>query len=649
MPGFDFHDDPILADLNADQLRAVTHEKGPLLILAGAGSGKTRAITRRIAWLVRARSVFPSRILAVTFTNKAAEEMRERVRALLGGQDAPRWMGTFHSICLRLLRQHAPRLGYTKDFVIYDDGDSEALLRQVLKRLDLPKEGIKGYAAAIDGYKNEGFVEAPEPRTQRERVVLEVFAEYQKELRAAGAMDFGDLLVQALHLLRSHADVREEIQARFDQVLVDEFQDTNVVQYDLLKLVSAGHRNLCVVGDDDQSIYSWRGARVENILEFQQQYPDAAVVTLGANYRSRVPILAAAARVIGFNRRRHEKALSAVRDGGEHVLVHSTLNETGEAQFVVREVVAHHAQGTPLSRMAVFYRTNAQSRVFEEALRARRIPYRVIGGMKFFQRKEVKDVIAYLRLLINPADSVSLERVYNVPPRGIGATTIEKSRARAASTGESLVMALAMLGDETGGAMSRKVKTFIETITDLALLARERSVSDVVRAVLERTGYHDHLMKDDSQEGQGRLENVEELVASIRQFEEIEGPKDLRTWLDRVALVQPLDDDASGEALNLMTVHAAKGLEFDCAFVCGLEDGLFPLRGRPGRGRPAYDPLAERSAIEEERRLMYVAMTRARDHLYLTWSHSRMRYGGVETGRPSLFLTELPRDWVRVV
>jgi len=638
----------ILEGLNEEQRRAVTHERGPLLILAGAGSGKTRAITRRIAWLVRARAVWPSRILAVTFTNKAAAEMRERVETLLGGADAPKWMGTFHSIGLRLLRMNADRIGYPNSFVIYDDDDTESALRRVLKELGLPKDGLRAYSHYIDACKNDGLLEPPEPRTPRERQLADVFRAYQAELKSAGAMDFGDLLARSLRMLQEHADIRERLQSQYEHILVDEFQDTNAAQYELLKILAATHRNLCVVGDDDQSIYSWRGARVDNILEFPKEYPEAAVVTLGRNYRSRLPILAAAARVIGFNRKRHPKDLAAMRGEGEPVRVHGALNEVGEAQFVVREVVRRHAEGTPLSRMAVFYRTNAQSRVFEDALRSRRISYKVVGGMRFYQRKEVKDVISWLRLLVNPLDRLGLERALGSPPRGIGATTLDKARARADQDHVELLQALAVVGDEGGPALQRKVRTLIELITDLALFAREARAGDAVQAVLDRTGYMAHLAADDSAEGQNRVENVMELLASVREFEQQSGQTDLRSWLDRVSLVQPLDDDASGDALSLMTVHAAKGLEFDYVCVCGLEDGLFPLSSQRGRGH-GFDAGLDRSAMEEERRLMYVAMTRAREALYLTYASTRVRYGQLEAGRPSIFLAELPRDDVKVV
>jgi DNA helicase-2/ATP-dependent DNA helicase PcrA len=645
--------DPILSELNDDQLRAVTHESGPLLILAGAGSGKTRAITRRVAWLIRERAVLPGRILAVTFTNKAAGEMRERVERLLPGQDAPRWMGTFHSVCLRLLRTHKDRIGFPGGFVVYDEDDSEVVLKRVLKELGLPKEGLRGHASYIDRLKDAGVLEPPEAVTARESEHAEVFEAYQDAMREAGAMDFGDLLAWTVKLLRDHEDVRGQLQDRYEHVLVDEFQDTNVAQYEIVKLLAGARRNLCVVGDDDQSIYSWRGARVENILGFRDDFPDATVVTLRSNYRSRTPILAAATRVISNNRSRHPKDLRAVRGEGEPVRVHGCFDEQSEAAFVVKQVVRLRGEGTPLSRMAVFFRTNAQSRPFEDALRSRQVPYRVVGGMRFYQRREVKDVLAYLRLLVNPMDAVALERVINVPPRGLGAVTLEKARAEAESSGDPLMMALAHVGDAASATLAGKIARFVDAITSLALLARQESAETVVRETLERTGYMEWLSKDDTPEGQSRVENVNELLASVRDFAAATGKRDLASYLDQVALVQPLDENGEEPAdrVSLMTVHAAKGLEFDSVFVCGLEDGLFPLVDyRPGRQvHVPTDPAKARAQREEERRLMYVAMTRARDRLCLTYAATRMRYGETRAARPSVFLSELPSSCVKVV
>ncbi|NOZ01287.1 MAG: UvrD-helicase domain-containing protein, partial [Deltaproteobacteria bacterium] len=428
----------------------------------------------------------------------------------------------------------------------------------------------------------------------------------------------------------------------FQHVLVDEFQDTNRVQYELLKQISGERRNICVVGDDDQSIYSWRGARVENILDFRKDFPDATVVTLRSNYRSRSPILDAASRVINFNRRRHAKDLQAIRGKGSRVVVHASFSERDEAMFVVKEVRARAAEGVPYERMAVFYRTHAQSRVFEDALRTVRIPYRVIGGMKFYQRREVKDVIAYLRLLVNPADGVSLERIVNVPPRGIGAVTVQKVRQRAAETGKDLLMCLAEIGDEGKPALKARVRDFIEMITSLAALAASGDAEEVVRATLVRTGYMEHLGRENTIEAQNRVENVEELLASVREIGELSGKRDLMAYLDRVSLLQPLDQTDGSEApdaLNLMTVHAAKGLEFDHVFLCGLEEGLFPH----------MNSLGSTAALEEERRLMYVAMTRAREGLCLSHATTRVRFGGVHAMQASRFLSELPQADIRVV
>jgi DNA helicase-2/ATP-dependent DNA helicase PcrA len=634
---------PILQNLNPDQLRAVTHEHGPLLILAGAGSGKTRVITRRIAWLVRERAVMPSRILAVTFTNKAAGEMRERVEQLLEGRDSPRWMGTFHSICLRMLRIHSDLLGFPRDFAVYDDDDQESVLRRILKEVGEDPKTIRRFSSFIDAWKNEGVLEPPAGRTRREEVDVEVFRRYQAALKASAAMDFGDLLCMTLRLLDSNPDVRSYYQDQFSHLLVDEFQDTNLVQYEVLKRLVGPHRNLCVVGDDDQSIYSWRGARIENILGFPKDFPDAAVVTLRQNYRSSSQILGASSRVIGFNKGRHGKELEAVRGEGRLVNVHSAFGEQDEATFVVRRASSFQAEGIPLSHMAVFYRTNAQARAFEDALRARRMPYRVIGGQKFYSRREIKDVIAYLRLLVNPCDSAALERIYNVPSRGIGGTTIEKAREKARLSGEPLLMALAKVGDESGPALKAKILAFVTLLMDLAVLVADSDAEDVVRLTLERTGYLAMLQADDSQEGKGRLENVEELVGSVRDLAvDVSGKRDLRTYLDRVSLLQPAEQPEGSEeteAINLMTVHAAKGLEFDVAFVCGLEEELFPHQ----------NSLGSQSAIEEERRLMYVAMTRARDHLFLTHASTRSRFREIRPMRMSRFLSELPRAMVQVV
>ena len=640
----------ILSGLNNAQYQAATHESGPLLILAGAGSGKTRTITHRIAWLVRERAVHPSSILAVTFTNKAAGEMRDRVAALLEGAATPRWMGTFHSMCLRLLRINHEKLGFPADFVVYDDDDSERLMKTVLDELTIPRDQVRRFTSWVDRLKNDGLLDPPEPRSNGEAILADAFRRYQGALRRSGAMDFGDLLAMSVRLLSEHDDVREQLQASFEHLIVDEFQDTNLAQYQFLKQICRPRPNICVVGDDDQSIYSWRGARVANILEFAQDFPEATRIVLDSNYRSREQILSSATRVIGFNRDRYPKELVAVRGHGENVMVHRSLNESGEAAFVVSEIQSRHRRGIGLGSIAVFYRTNAQSRVFEDALRRSKIPHRVVGGMRFYQRAEVKDVIAYLRLLVNPLDSVSLDRIVNVPARGIGKVTMDKARQRSEESGLPLLQALAAVGDEAARGTRDKIQRFVEMICDLAVYAREHDSRDVLERVLVLSGYRSSLESDGSDEARERLGNVDELVNSVQEFTNMTGERSLAAFLDKVALVQPLDDGGNGDVVSLMTVHAAKGLEFECVFVTGLEHGLFPLRPRrEAVPTAALAQQCEREALEEERRLMYVAMTRARDVLYLSYSRTRMSRGFVESCRPSVFLSELPRPLVTIL
>lgn len=628
--------DEVLDDLNEDQLRAVTHGEGPLLVLAGAGSGKTRVITRRIAYLVRHRGVHPANILAVTFTNKAAQEMRDRVQVLLSGRDAPQWIGTFHSICLKWLRIYAERLGYPKDFVVYDEDDQESVLKRVVREMGFQDTSVARFKAAIEYWKNEGIWEPEPPDSPRRRQEYEVFLRYQQALREARAMDFGDLLCNALRLLVEDEGARTDLQSHFLYVLVDEFQDTNRVQYEILKALVKPHRNLCVVGDDDQSIYSWRGARVENILDFRDDFPDAAVVTLRTNYRSRKPILDAATRLIGANRRRHRKELVAYRGPGQPVRVQALQTEMEEARFVVNAIKRLRAEGVPLSNIAVFYRTHAQSRPFEDALRMAGIPYVVVGGVKFYQRKEIKDLIAYLRVLVNPADSVSLERILNVPPRGLGPSTLSRARELAVQYGEPLLLGLGRLADMAGPAIRERIRSFTQTIMDLAEEARTKDAATIIEATLERTGYLEYLSRDETPEGQNRVENVMELVASARDLSATTGQRDLKSFLDRIALLQPVDtpsesDGAKGEGVNLMTIHASKGLEFEHCFLCGVEESLIPHFNSVGR----------QADLEEERRLMYVAMTRARESLTLTWAATRLRMGRVQWCQPSRFLADL--------
>jgi len=638
------NEDPILSPLNEDQLKAVRWERGPLLVLAGAGSGKTRTIAHRIAYLIRHKAVLPRWIMALTFTNKAAEEMRSRVRNLLGVEDAPQWMGTFHSICLRFLRRFSERVGYRSDFVIFDDEDQEKLVKRTLDDMNLSKESVYRCVNMISGLKNDGFLTVPEERQVQDEQFAKVFERYQRTLKEANAMDFGDLLCLAVKLLKENKDVREGLQSQFEHILVDEFQDTNLVQYELLKLLVGPQRNLFVVGDDDQSIYSWRGARVENMLEFREDFPDAGVVVLRNNYRSTAPILRSATKVISRNSRRHPKDLVATREQGVPVFLFEANDEREEAWFVAMQALSWQAQKKPLSQMAVFYRTHAQSRVIEEALRANRIPYRVVGGIRFFQRKEIKDVLAYLRLAVNPLDELSLERIIDVPPRGIGAKTLAKARKLKESSGEALLQCLAQVADKESPSVKKAVKGFIEMIMDIAEMAREKDVFEVMEEVLRRTGYIEFLQRDQSAQAMERVGNVNELVLSAKEFVEAQGrgggDVTVASYLDKVSLMEPRDagEAKDADAVNLMTVHQAKGLEFDLVVVCGVEEELFP-HANAGTMRE----------VEEERRLLYVAMTRAKDYLFLSWARRRAKRWGYQFTRLSRFLADLPVNDVQKI
>jgi DNA helicase-2/ATP-dependent DNA helicase PcrA len=635
------------ADLNPAQREAVMHGRGPLLILAGAGSGKTRVIIHRIAELLR-RGVWPERILAVTFTNKAAGEMRERLARLAAGhghETRGMWVGTFHATCARLLRMYAEHVGLGRDFVIFDDADQRSLVVRVLKDLGITDRFVtpRSMLAAIDAAKNRG--EGPGAFVGYDYVsdlVARVYPVYQERLERANGVDFGDLLLKALSLCE-HPEVGPKLAQRFDHVLVDEFQDTNRVQYQLVRHLTRTTHNLCVVGDDDQSIYSWRGADVRNILDFERDHPGTKTVKLEQNYRSTQLILDAANAVIERNLERKQKRLFTENGAGEPILYHTAEDERTEAQFVVRVIQKLcHEEDRTAGDFAVFYRTHAQSRAIEEALRGADLPYAVIGGIRFYDRAEVKDLLAYLRLLANPADEVSLERVINVPTRGIGEATYERVVARArqaqATVWETLV-AIVEQGDEQLGAGARKkLQAFVALIDDLRseFVVHSGGLGKLADAVLERTQYLERLAADGTHESQERAENLLELAGSIKAYEQDaldkEGePPSLTQYLELVSLVAPAD--ATGKGVTLMTVHAAKGLEFPVVFVTGLEEGVFPSL-RNGE---------DQQAIEEERRLAYVALTRAEQRLFLTNARYRRLFG--QEARPfreSRFLAAIP-------
>ncbi|MEC9426315.1 MAG: UvrD-helicase domain-containing protein [Actinomycetota bacterium] len=625
--------------LNPAQLDAVTHPTGPLLVVAGAGSGKTRVLTRRIAYLVGERGVSPFALLAITFTNKAAEEMKERVAALVGPVAHRMWVSTFHSACVRILRRDAEQLGYPSRFSIYDQGDAVRLTGHVIRDLDLDAKRFPSRAvhAAISTAKNEGrsaSTYAEHAVGLYERHLGEVFAEYQTRLRKAGAMDFDDLLDNAVQLLREHPDVLEHYRQRFEHVLVDEYQDTNRVQNDLVMLLGAGHRNVCAVGDSDQSIYRFRGADIRNILEFERTFPDATVVVLDQNYRSSQTILDAANAVITKNPGRKPKELWTAAGPGDHIVRFRADDEVDEAAWVAGRLRTLRAEGRPWSDLAIFYRTNAQSRAVEEQLVQLGVPYRVVGGTRFYDRREVRDAMAYLKLAANPADEVAARRVLNVPRRGVGDTSVAKIDARAVADGVGFMEALrsAEKAGVTGRAITG-IHSFLTLVDDLAA-ALDDGPGTILERALDRSNYLDELRAEHTIESEGRLENLAELVGVASEFTDVD------EFLERVGLVADTDDLPDGGEDNdvgqvvLMTMHAAKGLEYPVVFVVGMEDGVFPHQ------RALGDP----DELEEERRLAYVGITRARERLHLSHAWSRMLHGQTQYNPPSRFLNEIPDD-----
>ena len=623
----------LLDGLNPVQRDAVAHGEGPLLVVAGAGSGKTRVLTHRIAHLIRDRNVSPFEILAITFTNKAADEMKQRVQALVGPVAQKMWVSTFHSACVRILRRDADRLGFPKQFTIYDQADATRLVGYVIRDLSLDTKRFppRSIHHAISAAKNDALdpeAYAAAAQTIFERKIADVFREYQSRMARAGAMDFDDLLGQALRLLRDNPDVLDHYRRRFRYVLVDEYQDTNKVQNDLVILLTSEHRNICVVGDQDQSIYAFRGADMRNIVEFEDAFPDTTVVLLEQNYRSTQTILDAANSVIANNMSRKPKDLWTEVGDGDPIVRYRADDEVDEAQWVSREIARLHDE-TELSwgDIAVFYRTNAQSRVLEEHLMRVGIPYKVIGGTRFYDRREIKDAIAYLRAVINPSDEVSVKRILNEPKRGVGATSVGKLDAWATAHGVAFMDALRR-ADAAGvsGKAARGIEAFLAVLDSVDDLVAG-SPGPLLEALLERSGYSEALDVERTVESEGRLENLAELVGAAADFATVD------EFLEQISLVSDadqLDDDPS--YVVLMTLHAAKGLEFPAVFLIGMEDGVFPhLRS-----------LTEPDQLEEERRLAYVGITRARQRLYLTHAWSRTLFGGTQYNAPSRFIDEIP-------
>jgi DNA helicase II / ATP-dependent DNA helicase PcrA len=631
--------DDILEGLNPAQLDAVTHVDGPLLIVAGAGSGKTRVLTRRIAHLIQS-GVSPFEILAITFTNKAADEMKQRVAALVGPVAQKMWVSTFHSACVRILRREAHHLGYPSSFTIYDQADAVRLAGYVIRDLGLDQKRFQPRAihSIISSAKNEGLNAgqlAERAMVPPEKKAAEVYAEYQRRLQQAGAMDFDDLLLNAVRLFRAHPEVLEHYRRRFRHVLVDEYQDTNAVQNELVLQLAGQHRNVCVVGDSDQSIYRFRGADIRNILQFEEAFPETTIVLLEQNYRSTQTILDAANAVIANNFGRKPKELWTDAGPGDRIIRFQAEDEVDESQFVANELARLHQDGSHRwGDMAVFYRTNAQSRVLEEYLMRVGIPYKVIGGTRFYDRREVRDALSYVRVAANPSDEVSLKRILNVPKRGIGDTTVAKLDAFARAHGYTFIDALRRADDAgVGGRAVKGIAGFLAQLDGFVDLV-ERGPAPLLEAVLRDTGYVAELEDQRSIEAEGRIENLQELVGVARQFETTD------EFLEQISLVADTDELAEDDSsVVLMTLHAAKGLEFPVVFCIGLEDGIFPhIRA-----------IGEPDEMEEERRLAYVGLTRAQERLYLTHAWSRMLFGSSQYNPPSRFLDEIPGDLIEEV
>lgn len=636
----------ILSDLNPRQREAVLRINGPLLIQAGAGSGKTRVITHKIAYLIRENGIDASQIIALTFTNKAAEEMRERVRDLLGRSFLNIWISTFHSACARILRSDIERLGYRKDFVIYDTTDSLHLIKECMKSLDINEElyssrdildkiSEKKRNLIMPGDSSKegfGFLHCAE----------RVYPLYQKALYHNHALDFDDLLLVTIRLFQENPDILEAYQKRFRYILVDEYQDTNHSQYVLLNLLSKRHKNICVVGDDDQSIYHWRGANLKNILDFEKDYPDTHTVTLEENYRSTKTILDAAAEVVRKNEKRKEKRLWTNNGEGDKIVYFRAEDERGEADYIAGTIKGLCSNGEKRFKdIAVFYRTNAQSRVLEDSLRRNRISYRIIKGLKFYERKEIKDILAYMKVILNPHDSLCLKRIINVPARGIGKGTCDKLETYRGERNLSFFQAIeeVIKKDILAPAVKKRLEDFLRLIKKFIKLKDEESASQIVKEVLTRTRLTQMIEKGERDERDGRLENIKEFVSAVEEFERREEEKSLRSFLDYTALITQEDivEEDTG-AVSLMTLHSSKGLEFPVVFISGMENGLFPHE-------KSFETMEE---LEEERRLCYVGMTRAKSNLFLTNSVQRNIYGQYQRNFPSMFLQDIPSQYIIV-
>lgn len=634
--------------LNPQQAEAVINTEGPMLIMAGAGSGKTKVLTCRVANLLQ-KGVRPYRILAITFTNKAAAEMRERVNNMSGPAAKDVWLFTFHAFCARFLRMEIDKLpGYGGNFAIYDTADSQNLIKQILKEMNLDDKRFQpsGILSRISNAKNALQDAAAFTRQAGdfyEQKVADIYSRYEQKLQLNNALDFDDLLMLSIKLLQENKEVREKYQDRFDYLLVDEYQDTNHAQYLLTKFLAAKHRNICVVGDADQSIYGWRGADIQNILDFEKDYPDAKVIKLEQNYRSTQIILDAANAVIENNTGRKPKNLWTENKSGADIIYFQAVDERDEARFVIEQLQnLQRTENKKLGDMAILYRTNTQSRIFEEMLIKSGISYNMVGGLKFYERKEIKDIIAYLRVIFNPADSLSLLRIINVPKRGIGDASLAKIQAYAAGNNVSLFEAVSNAAaiDGLSSRFVSKLDDLAGIIFELMNLASEAPVEDLIDRVLRDTGYLEELENERTPQAQSRIDNLHELISVAQEFAASEEENNLENFLAHVALVSDIDDTELGEdAITLMTLHSSKGLEFPVVFLVGMEEGLFPHART----------LMDETEIEEERRLCYVGITRAKEKLFLSSTKMRTIYGNTVTYPPSRFLQEIPARLVKTI
>ena len=634
--------------LNPQQAEAVINTEGPMLIMAGAGSGKTKVLTCRVANLLQ-NGVRPYRILAITFTNKAAAEMRERVNNMSGPAAKDVWLFTFHAFCARFLRMEIDKLpGYGGNFAIYDTADSQNLIKQILKEMNLDDKRFQpsGILSRISNAKNalqDAAAFARQAGDFYEQKVADIYSRYEQKLQLNNALDFDDLLMLSIKLLQENKEVREKYQDRFDYLLVDEYQDTNHAQYLLTKFLAAKHRNICVVGDADQSIYGWRGADIQNILDFEKDYPDAKVIKLEQNYRSTQIILDAANAVIENNTGRKPKNLWTENKSGADIIYFQAVDERDEARFVIEQLQnLQRTENKKLGDMAILYRTNTQSRIFEEMLIKSGISYNMVGGLKFYERKEIKDIIAYLRVIFNPADSLSLLRIINVPKRGIGDASLAKIQAYAAANNVSLFEAVSNAAaiDGLSSRFVSKLDDLAGIIFELMNLASEAPVEDLIDRVLRDTGYLEELENERTPQAQSRIDNLHELISVAQEFAASEEENNLENFLAHVALVSDIDDTELGEdAITLMTLHSSKGLEFPVVFLVGMEEGLFPHART----------LMDETEIEEERRLCYVGITRAKEKLFLSSTKMRTIYGNTVTYPPSRFLQEIPARLVKTI